>query len=158
MKFVGHCTTVLQSFKSNFEGITLTLQKLHTLETIALQEAVLCVDFILDFFIMSDIMSHLYPMLHRFLSHVVSFSTSEAVVESWGSVIEHLNKNKPNIKEVIDNLVDTGTIDRLTFIRLNGPPPGLKNNRQMFKTALNLMFKGDYSKHFLHLSGQNLKF
>ena len=91
------------------------------------------------------------------MSYVVSFPTSETVVESWGSVIAHLNKNKPNTQDAVDNLVDTGTIDKLTFIRLNGSPPGLKNNRQMFKTALDLMFKGDYSKHFLHLSGQNLK-
>ena len=78
----------------------------------------------------------LLQMLYRFLSYVVSFPTSEAVVKSWGSVIDHLNKNKPNTKEVIDNLVDTGTIDKL---------------------ALNLMFQDDYSKHFLHLNGQNLK-
>ena len=37
------------------------------------------------------------PIMYKFLSYVVSFPTS--VVESWGSSIDHLNKNKPNTTE-----------------------------------------------------------
>ena len=97
-----------------------------------------------------------FPVIHSFLSYVVSFPTSEAIVESWGSVIEHLNKNKPHTKEVT-GLHDTGTIDKLTFIKLNGPPPCSLRNKRLFKSARHLMLNGDYTKHFVHIGGRNLK-
>ena len=92
--------------------------------------------------------------LYRFLSFVASFPTSEAIVESWGSSIEHIYKKKPHTREGLD-LYDTGTVDKLVFLRLNGPPPGLLQNKKLFKSALCLMFKGDFSSHFLHI-GRNL--
>ena len=96
------------------------------------------------------------PILYRFLSNVVSFPTSEAIVESWGSTIDHLNKTKPHTIEITsEDLTDTGTVDKFTFIKLNGPPPGLDKNKKILKTALHLMFKDDFAKHFIH-TGQNL--
>ena len=98
------------------------------------------------------------PILYRFLSNVVSFPTSEAIVESWGSTIDHLNKSKPHTKEVTgEDLTDTGTVDKLTFIKLYGPLPGLAKNKTMLKLALNLMFNGDFAKQFIHTDGRNLK-
>ena len=76
----------------------------------------------------------------------MSFPTSEAVVESWGSSNNHLNKNKSHAKEVI-GLDDTGTIDKLAFIGLNGPPPGFQQNRRSFKSALQLMYEGDLTSY-----------
>ena len=90
-----------------------------------------------------------------FLSYIVSLPTSEAIVESWGSTIDYLNKIKRNVFESTDTS-ETGTVDKLAFIKLNGPPPGLKSNRIFLKEALTLMFKGNYQKHFIH-SGQKLK-
>ena len=58
-------------------------------------------------------------------------------------------KKKRNVVEV-ENVQETGTVDKLAFIRLNGPAPGLKSNKIMLKAALNLMFKDGYSKHFIH--------
>ena len=58
MKFVGHCSSVLQSFSSDFKGIVSTPEKMNALESISLQEAILNMDFILDVLIMKDIMSH----------------------------------------------------------------------------------------------------
>ena len=87
-----------------------------------------------------------YPVLCRFLSFVVAFPTSEAIVESWGSTIDCLNKSKRNVIEV-ENVQETGTVDKLAFIRLNRPPPCLKSNKKMLKAALNLMFKDGCSKH-----------
>ena len=49
---------------------------------------------------------------------------------------------------------DTGTVDKLAFIRLNGPPPGLKS-RKWLKASLGLMFKDGYAKHFQH-TGKSL--
>ena len=94
------------------------------------------------------------PVIFKFLSFVVSLPTSEAIVESWGSTIDYLNKSKRNTYECLDSK-DTGTVDKLAFIKLNGPPPGLKTNKKMLEYALTLMFKGPYSSHFIHL-GKNL--
>ena len=94
--------------------------------------------------------------MYSFLSYVASFPTSEAVVETWGSSIDHLNKNKPHAKGVI-GLDDTGTIDKLAFVQRNGPPPGFHQNRRLFKSALQLMYKGDFTKDVLHVCGRNLK-
>ena len=59
MKFVGHCTSVLKGFTSNFKGIISTLERRYTLETIALQQKILSLSFILDYLVMCDIMHHL---------------------------------------------------------------------------------------------------
>ena len=91
-----------------------------------------------------------YPELFKFLSFVVSFPTSEAIVESWGSVLDHLYKNKPHTKEVC-GLEDTGTNDKLTFIKLNGPKPGAVKNERILKAALNMMYKGNFAPHFIHI-------
>ena len=94
------------------------------------------------------------PLMFSMLSFIVSFPTSEAVVERWGSSIDHLNKTKPHTKEVL-NASDTGTIDKMVFIKLNGPPPGFRKNKRILKSALLLMSNGDFSSHFTH-SGQKL--
>ena len=70
--------------------------------------------------------------LFNFLSFLVCLLTSEAIVESWGSSIDHLLKIKPNTKEGLD-LENTGTVDKLALI-----------------------LKGDCVSHFLHI-GRNLK-
>ena len=67
--------------------------------------------------------------IYNFLSFVVCFPTSEAIVESWGSTIDYLNKCKRNVYETSD-ILETGTVDKLAFIKLNGPPPGLKSNKK----------------------------
>ena len=89
------------------------------------------------------------------MSFVVSFPTSEAIVENWGSTIDYLNKCKSNTFETTQTS-ETGTVDKLAFIKLNGPPPGLKANTKFLKAALILMFKGNYAKHFTH-SGQKVE-
>ena len=94
------------------------------------------------------------PLMFSMLSFIVSFPTSEAVVESWGSSIDHLNKTKPHTKEVL-NVSDTGTIDKMVFIKLNGPPPGFRKNKRILKSALLLMFNGD-SLHTSHILDRNL--
>ena len=93
------------------------------------------------------------PLLFKFLCNVVALPTSEAIVESWGSSIDHLHKIKPHTKEVTDShslTTDTGTVDKTAFLRLNGPPPGAKKNTKFLKAALNIMFKDNYAKHFTH--------
>ena len=59
MKFVSHCTSVLERFPCNFKGIISTFEKMETSETISLQECILNLDFVLDYLMVTDIMSHL---------------------------------------------------------------------------------------------------
>ena len=56
MKFVGHCTSVLKCFTSNFKGILSTPERMNTSETIALQQQTLSLPFILDHLLICDIM------------------------------------------------------------------------------------------------------
>ena len=65
-----------------------------------------------------------------------------------------MNKTKRHALETLST-AETGTVDKLAFIKLNGPPPGLKSNKTMLTAALTLMFNGPYSSHFIH-SGQRV--
>ena len=61
--------------------------------------------------------------LFNILFFAVWLPTSEAIVESWGPSIDYIFKVKPNTKKGLE-LENTGTVDKLAFIRLNGPPLG----------------------------------
>ena len=64
-----------------------------------------------------------------------------------------LHKIKPHTREVTDSYsltIDTGTVDKTAFVRLNGPPPGSKKITKFLKAALNMMSKDNYAKHFTH--------
>ena len=90
--------------------------------------------------------------LTRLISFCISFPVSEAIVESWGSSITHLYNIKHNPGEHHDDLKEPCTIDKLVFIRLNGPPPGKSGNEELFEVALNLQFNSSYAKHFVNTS------
>ena len=85
--------------------------------------------------------------LFIFLSFVVCLPAWEAIVEIWGSSVDHHFKIKPNTKEGFE-LENTGTVDKFAFIRINGPSPGSSLKRKFYKSAWALMFKGDYIFHF----------
>ena len=87
-----------------------------------------------------------------FLSCVVCFPVSEAIVESWGSVIDKVISNKVAFKESSDESADI--TEKVVFIIMAGPTAGAVNNRKLFKRALTLMYKGsDYPKHFMRPHG-----
>ena len=86
----------------------------------------------------------------RFISFVVCFPVSEAIVESWGSSLENIY-NKHCVKDG-SNLYNVGTVDHLTLIRLNGPPLSMTRNKCLYNDALNMMFSGDYACHFTEAS------
>ena len=89
-----------------------------------------------------------------FLSCVVSFPVSEAIVESWGSVIDKVINDKGVFKESSSDTADI--IEKFVFIKVAGPNAGAVSNRRLFKRALTLMFKGsDYAKHLMrpHVKG-----
>ena len=83
-----------------------------------------------------------------FMSAVVAFPVSEAIVESWGSVIDNVISNKIAFKEA-DSPDITDMTEKVVFIKLVGPSPGAASNRKLFKRALILMYDGtDFAKHF----------
>ena len=92
--------------------------------------------------------------LFNILFFAVWLPTSEAIVESWGPSIDYIFKVKPNTKKGLE-LENTGTVDKLAFIRLNGPPLGF-SLKWIYNSALAFKFKGDYASHFLHID-RNLK-
>ena len=76
-------------------------------------------------FVQNDKEENLCSELVKLLSFCVAFPVSEAILESWGSTISHLYA----IEQPNNDLQETGTIDKLTFVRLCGPPPGMKSNK-----------------------------
>ena len=98
---------------------------------------------------------HDCPELVCLLSFCVSFPVSEAIVESWGSTISHFYSIKHNPGEPSDDLLEPGTVDKLSYIRLCGPPPGMISNKRLFKDALYKHFKSDYAKHFVNTEAFN---
>ena len=71
-----------------------------------------------------------------FMSCVVTIPISDAVVESWGFIIDAIIRNKVAFKESDTKLV--------------GPLAGAISNRKLYKRALTLMFVDqDYVKHVM---------
>ena len=65
-----------------------------------------------------------------FISVVAAFPVAEAIVESWGSVIENIFSNKIYFKET--NSPDiTKMTEKVVFIKLVGPSPGTASNRKL---------------------------
>ena len=91
-----------------------------------------------------------------FMSCMITFPVSEAVVETWGSVIDRVIANKIAFKES-ESVETTDTPEKVVFIKLIGPPAGASSNRKLFKRALTLMYKGnDYGKHFMAPYGKGI--
>ena len=65
-----------------------------------------------------------------FMSAVVAFPVSEAIVESWGSVIDNVISNKIAFKEA-DSPDITDMTEKVVFIKLVGPLPGAASNQKI---------------------------
>ena len=86
------------------------------------------------------------------MSCVVAFPVSEAIVESWGSVIDNVISQKTAFKEA-DSPDEADMTEKVVFVKLVGPSAGAVSNRKLFKRALVLMYSGtDYAKHFISKS------
>lgn len=82
----------------------------------------------------------------KFFIFVISMPVSEAVCETWGSVIDVVGKHRLRSKDGTDE--EVGTNDMRCFIQLNGPPSGYKGTRKFLKTALLSMYGSSYPSHF----------
>ena len=57
--------------------------------------------------------------------------------------------------EVNNDIAETSTIDKSTFIKLNGPPPAMESNKKMLERALISHFKSDFALHFINTTKFN---
>lgn len=96
------------------------------------------------------------PQVTKLLSFSICFPVSEAIVESWGSSLDAVYHKKHHTYDPVDDLKQTGTVDMLVFLRLNGPRPSMKSNISLLKTALIGMKGSDYGKYFQHSLDHNL--
>lgn len=91
-----------------------------------------------------------YPYIIKFLTYVLAIPVSEAICESWGSVINDVMLRRPMAND--GNINELGTTDMRVYILLNGPPPGYKNTRKILKAALVEKYGISYYKHFKYIS------
>ena len=54
------------------------------------------------------------------------------------------------IEQPNNDLQETGTIDKLTFVRLCGPPPGMKSNKVISMCPIKEHYKSDFGGHFMN--------
>lgn len=116
MKFVGHCTSVLKCFSSDFKSIVSTLTTLGTDECLALQEKILRIDFVFDFLFMCDIMFHLTICSK---SVQTSFALPWEFPKAIDSLIDTLNASLDNLSVAsVANLQSTSLLDSKLFPNL----------------------------------------
>ena len=74
------------------------------------------------------------------------FPVSEAIFESWGSVIDKVINDKVAFAESVDvSRIDI--TEKFVYIKIVGPSAWSISNRKLFKRALTLMYGGkDYAK------------
>ena len=77
-----------------------------------------------------------YEAICRFLDISVAMPTSEAICETWGSVIEAMTEHQLRANDGSVEEGKYGTIEDRIMVRLNGPPPGYKNNDKILIHAL----------------------
>ncbi|GBM91072.1 hypothetical protein AVEN_99400-1 [Araneus ventricosus] len=85
----------------------------------------------------------------EFFASALTVPISEAICDTWGSVIDQVNKQ--SLRSADGNEYDTGTNDKRTFITINGPPSGYENIKKCLKAALNRMYGTHYSLHFSNI-------
>ena len=91
-----------------------------------------------------------------FMFCMITFPVSEAVFETWGSVIDSVIANKIAFKES-ESVETADTTEKVVFIKLTGPIAGASSNRKLFKRALTLMYKeSDYRKNFMAPYGKGI--
>lgn len=95
-----------------------------------------------------------YPIGIKLLKFLISTPVSEAICESWGSVITNVMNKRPAASDF--SYEEIGTTDMLAYIMINGPPAGYKGNRKFLKLALCQKYGTQYYNHFKPVSKNKL--
>lgn len=91
-------------------------------------------------------LKNLIPTFVQFWSSALTLPVSEAICETWGSIIDQINKQRLRSEDGNEELV--GTNDKRVFKLINGPPSGYRNTRKVLKAALISMYGTNYADHF----------
>ena len=86
--------------------------------------------------------------MQRLLDALVSIPTSEAICETWGSVIDKVSGDKPRSNDGSSSEMVYGTVENRMMVMLNGPPPGYKNNEKLLKHSLERLYGLNYRQNF----------
>ena len=86
--------------------------------------------------------------MQRFLDALMSIPTSEAICETWGSVIDKVSGDKPRPNDGSSNKMVYGNVENRMMVLLNGPPPGYKNNEKLLKHSLERLYRVNYRQNF----------
>ena len=84
----------------------------------------------------------------RFLDSITAMPTSEGICETWGSMIDGMSKDRQRAKNCSIDVEEYGTVENRVMIRLNGPPPGYKNNNSFLTHSLQYFYGMNYSSSF----------
>lgn len=95
-----------------------------------------------------------YPLAIKLMKWLITIPVSEAICESWGSVITNIMTKRPGAND--GSYEDVGTTDMLAYIQINGPPSGYKNNRRFLKLALLQRYGNQYYNHFKPVSNNKI--
>ncbi|GBM52497.1 hypothetical protein AVEN_88387-2 [Araneus ventricosus] len=68
------------------------------------------------------------------LPETLTVPVSEAICETWDSVIDLVNKRR--LRSADGNEDDIGTNNKRNFIKIDSPPSGYKNTRKCLKAEL----------------------
>ena len=89
------------------------------------------------------------PEIQRFLDILISIPTSEAICETWGSVIENVSGVRSRSNDGSVNEKVYGTVENRVMVMLNGPPSGYKNNDNLLKHSLGRLYGLNYLQNFI---------
>ena len=89
------------------------------------------------------------PEMQRFLDILVSIPTSEAICETWGSVIENVSEGRARSNDGSSDEMVYGTVENRVLVMLNGPPSGYKNNDKLLKHCLERLYGLNYQQNFI---------
>lgn len=90
------------------------------------------------------------PHIIKFFSFCLSIPVSEAICESWGSVICNIMQKRTRADD--GSATEIGTTDMRAFIVLNGPPAGYKSVRKILKSALIDRYGTSFYNYFKNIS------
>ena len=87
--------------------------------------------------------------MQKLLDVIASCPTSEAICETWGSIIENVAKHRGRANDGGSENMPYGTLENRMIVMLNGPPAGYKNNDKLLKHSLVRLFGLNYSHNFV---------
>lgn len=95
-----------------------------------------------------------FPLAIKLLKWLITTPVSEAICESWGSIISNVMTKRPAASDMAFD--EIGTTDMLAYIQINGPPAGYQGNQKFLKAALIQKYGLKYHCNFKPVSNNKI--